>query len=149
LCIGQGEELLRLKNSTPPAVDDILRIFAGKTAPAFEVALKIGAILGRADAPLLDTLQRYSQALGIAYQIRDDLLDWQSARCSDELSIVSAAGTQAAARRVLEEHRRRATDCLEGVQSAPVKTLLRRVITKIFDDTGRMGCCDEHTRFSD
>lgn len=149
LCLGQGEELMRLKGAAMPSAEEVLRIFAGKTAPAFAVALKIGAILGAAEADLLETLERYSTALGVAYQIRDDLLDWSSAERKDELSIVSAVGGEAAARALLDAYRRRATACLEDVQSTAVKTLLRRVITKIFDDTGRMGCCDEHTQSSD
>jgi geranylgeranyl pyrophosphate synthase len=149
LCIGQGEELLHLKRGTPPTVEDVLRIFAGKTAPAFAVALKIGAILGNADDVLLETLERYSAALGTAYQIRDDLLDWQSAGRPDQLSIVSAAGSEEAALNLLTEYRERATAFLETVESVGVKTLLRRVITKILDGTDRMGCCDEHTRQPD
>ena len=149
LCLGQGAELARFKNKAPLTTEDVLGIFAGKTAPAFAVALKIGAILGRADADLLATLDRYSAALGTAYQIRDDLLDWQSAKRKSELSIVAAAGGETAARDLLAVYRQQATACLDAVQSSRVKTLLRRVITKILDDTGRMECCDEHTRWPD
>lgn len=148
LCLGQGEELAWQKRQTAPSVDDLLCIFAGKTAPAFAVALKIGALLGGADTILLDAIDHYSDALGVAYQIRDDLLDWQSTH-RDKLSIVTAAGSEQAARDVLNQYRRRAVDCLDAVQSARIKTLLRRVITKIFDETDRMGCCDEHTRQPD
>ena len=145
LCLGQGRELDCLRRNAAPTADDIIAIFAGKTAPAFAVALKIGAVLGGAEAVLFDTLDRYSHALGIAYQIRDDLLDWQSAQQKNELSIVVALGGQQAARQRLADYRRRAVECLEAVQSSRVKTLLRRVITKIFDEVEPMGCCDEHT----
>ena len=149
LCIGQGEELLRLSRNQTPSTDDVLRIFAGKTAPAFAVALKIGAILGGADSALLDTLDRYSAAIGVAYQIRDDLQDWRSADRTGELSIVAAAGGETAARGLLADFRGQAAACLDSVQSTRVKTLLRRVITKLFDDTERMGCCDESSLQSD
>lgn len=148
LCLGQGKELAWRNRSTAPSADDLLDIFAGKTAPAFSVALTIGAILGGSDNALLEALDRYSEALGIAYQIRDDLLDWQSVH-SDTLSIVAAVGSEQAARDLLADYRRRAVECLDAVQSSRVKTLLRRVITKIFDETNRMGCCDEYTRQPD
>jgi geranylgeranyl pyrophosphate synthase len=56
-----------------------LEIFRQKTAPAFEVALKIGAILAGVDAyeSVKDVLSAYSEAIGIAYQIRDDLEDFE------------------------------------------------------------------------
>ncbi len=51
-----------------------------KTAPAFEVALRLGAILADCDEQIHDVLRRYSESLGIAYQIRDDLDDLRSPR---------------------------------------------------------------------
>jgi geranylgeranyl pyrophosphate synthase len=52
-----------------------LEIFRQKTAPAFEVALKLGAAFAGRLEPYADALHRYSEALGIAYQIRDDMDD--------------------------------------------------------------------------
>jgi geranylgeranyl pyrophosphate synthase len=89
LCRGQGAELLW--NNHPVALSNtqVLEIFRSKTAPAFEVALKIGAALaGRLDETE-DALHQYSENLGIAYQIRDDL---------DDLGDDSAAATQVAIR---------------------------------------------------
>ncbi len=75
LCIGQGAELTARSRDKAPTVDEVIENFRCKTAPAFEVALSLGAILAGADAPLMETLRHYSDALGIAYQIRDDLDD--------------------------------------------------------------------------
>lgn len=75
LCHGQGAELLWDKHPVALSSAQVLEIFRSKTAPAFEVALKIGAaIAGRLDETG-DVLHEYSEALGIAYQIRDDLDD--------------------------------------------------------------------------
>jgi geranylgeranyl diphosphate synthase, type II len=76
LCIGQGAELISRNRAKAPTVEDVIEIFRCKTAPAFEVALSLGAILAGADPSLMETLRRYSDALGIAYQIRDDLDDY-------------------------------------------------------------------------
>jgi geranylgeranyl diphosphate synthase type II len=76
LCIGQGAELAARGKPAVPTVEDVIEIFRCKTAPAFEVALTLGAILAGAEPPLMETLRRYSDALGIAYQIRDDLDDY-------------------------------------------------------------------------
>ena len=75
LCRGQGAELLWLNNPVPLTKNQVLGIFRSKTAPAFEVALKVGAALAGRLGDCEDVLHAYSEALGIAYQIRDDLDD--------------------------------------------------------------------------
>jgi geranylgeranyl diphosphate synthase type II len=75
LCIGQGEELAWTRHPKPLATDQALDIFRRKTSPAFQVALGIGAALAGAGAETQQVLRDYSEALGIAYQIRDDLED--------------------------------------------------------------------------
>lgn len=85
LCTGQGAELAWAAAPRPLAVNDVLEIHRGKTAPAFEVALRLGAAFADAPAAVHDTLTRYSEALGIAYQIRDDLDDLTGADAPDDL----------------------------------------------------------------
>jgi geranylgeranyl pyrophosphate synthase len=75
---GQGAELLWARRPEPPASLEVLEIFRQKTAPAFDVALRLGALLGGADAETREALASYSESLGIAYQIRDDLEDWRN-----------------------------------------------------------------------
>jgi geranylgeranyl pyrophosphate synthase len=53
----------------------VLDIFRQKTAPAFEVALAIGSLYAGEYDGVAQALSKYSEALGIAYQIRDDLQD--------------------------------------------------------------------------
>jgi geranylgeranyl diphosphate synthase type II len=76
LCLGQGEELAWTRNPSPLSVRKVLDIFRLKTAPAFEVALSLGALSGGGDEALCELLQRFSSALGAAYQIRDDIEDF-------------------------------------------------------------------------
>jgi geranylgeranyl pyrophosphate synthase len=75
LCLGQGGELAWTRRPKPIKADEIIEIFRQKTSPAFDVALGIGAALGGATADTHAVLREYSDALGIAYQIRDDLED--------------------------------------------------------------------------
>ncbi|HVE41664.1 MAG TPA: polyprenyl synthetase family protein [Planctomycetota bacterium] len=76
---GQGRELSWTRNPGPLSSIEVLDIFRQKTAPAFEVALTLGAFLGGADAETHEVLRKYSESLGIAYQVRDDIED-----CSGE-----------------------------------------------------------------
>ncbi len=87
LCLGQGDELTWAAAPRPLTPTEVVAIHRRKTAPAFEVALRLGAAYAGADAGLHDTLAAYSEALGIAYQIRDDLDDLTAADGDD----VSAA----------------------------------------------------------
>jgi geranylgeranyl pyrophosphate synthase len=75
LCLGQGAELTWERARRPMGTQEVLGIFRQKTAPAFEVALRLGAAYADADDEAHEVLKRYSGALGIAYQIRDDLED--------------------------------------------------------------------------
>ncbi|MGV3772457.1 MAG: polyprenyl synthetase family protein [Verrucomicrobiales bacterium] len=75
LCRGQGAELCWANKPEPLTSLQVLDIFRKKTAPAFEVALKLGAIYSGNYEDVSPTLAAYSEALGIAYQIRDDLND--------------------------------------------------------------------------
>jgi len=77
LCRGQGAELCWMREPQPLTQHQVLDIFRKKTAPAFEVALRLGAIFAGLEPheEVEDVLKVYSEALGIAYQIRDDLSD--------------------------------------------------------------------------
>ena len=75
LCLGQGAELAWTRSPEPLGSNEVLAIFQRKTAPAFSVSLEIGAACAGADTGVLEVLQRYSDALGVAYQIRDDVDD--------------------------------------------------------------------------
>jgi geranylgeranyl diphosphate synthase type II len=77
LCCGQGAELCWMRDPQPMKPVEVLEIFRSKTAPAFEVALQMGAVFAgtQIHAGVSDTLRAYSESLGIAYQIRDDLSD--------------------------------------------------------------------------
>jgi len=77
LSLGQGEELLWRSNEKLLSEEEILRIFSNKTSPAFEVALQFGAILADADEEVQKIISKYSTAMGIAYQINDDLDDFK------------------------------------------------------------------------
>jgi len=77
LCRGQGAELCWARKPEPLKPNEVLDIFRRKTAPAFEVALRMGALYAGVDQheEVSDVLGKYSEALGIAYQIRDDVSD--------------------------------------------------------------------------
>ena len=83
---GQGAELGWVRDPRPLSSVEVLEIFREKTAPAFEVALRLGALFAGAADEVHDVLGPYSEALGIAYQIRDDIDDFLGEGDSNDLA---------------------------------------------------------------
>lgn len=78
LCEGQGAELLwRDAGDKRLTALEALKIYALKTAPAFEAALYAGARLAGPADKLVEPLSQFARHLGIAFQILNDLQDWR------------------------------------------------------------------------
>jgi len=77
--IAEGEvlQLLHVRN---PDVDEAayLRVIERKTAVLFAAATRLGALLAGADAATQQRLHDYGLALGHAFQIADDVLDYSA-----------------------------------------------------------------------
>lgn len=78
---GQGAELLWRdspnKSLTPT---EALKVYALKTAPAFEVAFYSGLRLAGSVTETSELVRAFSEYLGVAFQILNDLKDW----CEDD-----------------------------------------------------------------
>ena len=185
LCIGQGAELCWARRPGPLSPREVLDIFRRKTAPAFHVALHMGATYAGAGENIWEVLDHYSQALGIAYQIRDDLDDFADGPDGSDVdaarpSILLAVATETAdgaareqlervwrrraafrempdarrlftetdvvgrTRQLLEAYKQFAVRSLSPLDNANLKGLLRRVVTKIFNDGQVLFCCNDY-----
>ena len=58
--------------------EDYIRVVTGKTAELFAAAAETGAMAGGCGAATVDAMRRYGMALGIAFQIADDALDYRA-----------------------------------------------------------------------
>ncbi len=72
MVLGQALDIAAETAATPLTLDDITRLQAGKTGALFEWSACAGARLAQADP---EPLRQYAQALGLAFQIADDILD--------------------------------------------------------------------------
>ena len=75
--IAEGE-VLQLTAARNLATDEdvYLRVVRGKTAALFSAATEAGAVIAGAPDAVVQALHGYGDALGIAFQIADDLLDY-------------------------------------------------------------------------
>jgi geranylgeranyl diphosphate synthase type II len=70
---GQTADLLA--EGSAAELERVESIHRRKTGAILRAAVRIGAILAGAEAPVLAALTRYAETVGLAFQIADDLLD--------------------------------------------------------------------------
>ncbi len=75
--IAEGE-VLQLMNMHDASLDEAgyLRVIRSKTAKLFEASARLGAVLAQSSPVIEDACANYGQALGTAFQIIDDVLDY-------------------------------------------------------------------------
>ncbi|MFB6106921.1 MAG: polyprenyl synthetase family protein [Halobacteriaceae archaeon] len=88
--LGEGEatELV----DVPETEAEYMALARRKTGALFRAAAQLGAIAADADASTVETFGEYAERLGIAFQIRDDVLD----ATADETRLGKPAGQDAA-----------------------------------------------------
>ena len=101
------------------------RMHALKTGALIRSAVRMGALAGNADTPMLDRLDRFADLLGLAFQVRDDILDIEA----DTATLGKTAGKDEAqdkstypallgidgARAYLDELEAQMLACLDGL----------------------------------
>ncbi|MBQ9337274.1 MAG: polyprenyl synthetase family protein [Lentisphaeria bacterium] len=138
LALGQAKEFdaLQKKDLQP---EDCLEIHRLKTAPAFRVALFAGAIAAGRFEELHDLFHDFSDRLGAAYQLYDDLEDAADNPASAVDVLMCANGwdretARAETVRLYREQRDGIYDLLETVGDVPLKIFLYRLAGKVLND---------------
>ncbi len=108
LCQGQVAEV-RSSFQINRTEDDYFTAIAGKTAALMSASCRIGALTGGTDRPEVEALTAYGRALGMVFQLRDDVMDVVAS--DDELG--KPAGQ----------------DLAEGIYTLPVLFALRDPVT--------------------
>ena len=87
--IAEGE-VMQLMNMHDPdlSVEDYLRVIRYKTAKLFEASARLGAVLADAGHAVEEACADYGRSLGTAFQLVDDLLDYEG----DALSMGKTVG---------------------------------------------------------
>ena len=73
-------EMMEIKLTKDPFLkdDDYIKVVENKTASLFEAASKIGSLLGGGTEEEIYAMGSFGRLLGIAYQIHDDIIDWNN-----------------------------------------------------------------------
>lgn len=137
LTLGQS---LEFKSADKPrSLETCLEIARLKTVPAFRAALLLGAIAAGGITEYRELLEAFSEAFGIAFQLRDDLDDAAPNPASAvDCVMQSRAIPRDDARRIVVDcyldYRSRAYATLEPLANPALKILLYRLIGKVLND---------------
>lgn len=110
LCLGQLNETVGPSENEDPFAHH-LSVLSNKTGSLISTAGIIGATLGGASPEVIDTMAKYGEAVGIAFQLADDVIDLRSDP--------------------KESGKRRGTDLREGIPTMP--TLLLKKAAELAD----------------
>jgi octaprenyl-diphosphate synthase len=101
-------------------LDAYLDIVTHKTATLFQASARIGAILSGAKIQTIESMSDFGLNLGIAYQLQDDLLDW-----NDEKGLARRAGSeQSSLQKLSYEYALSAKNSLVHISDSPAKERL-------------------------
>ncbi|WP_370251139.1 polyprenyl synthetase family protein [Nioella sp.] len=139
MVLGQAQDIAAETAERPLMLDQITELQANKTGALLEWQVVAGAILGRADP---SPLRRYARAVGLAFQIADDILDVEGdaekagkalrkdaeAGKATFVSLLGLDGAKARARALIDE----AIDALDafGPDAETLRDLARFVIAR-------------------
>lgn len=86
MCEGEFEELKIDPELYNLKWNDYIYLISQKTASLFQTSSRIGGIIGGGNEKEIEAISTYGLCLGIAYQIRDDFLDWENDKKAIEVS---------------------------------------------------------------
>ncbi len=93
MCGGQALDIAATgTQANPISIAELERLHSLKTGALLRASVRLGAIASGADAASRTALDRYADALGLAFQVRDDLLDVEG----DSATLGKTAGKDSA-----------------------------------------------------
>lgn len=146
----EGQQLDMEFASGAPSESDYLDMVYRKTARLFEVAARDGAVVGGGSEEAIRALESYGRAFGIAFQVRDDLLDFLGT--TESIGKPAASDIRAGKRTVVALHalaaaspaERRILESVLGKADAGDKEVEQ--VFRIFQSTGAVAYAGDLVR---
>jgi len=145
MCGGQALDIAATGHANAVDINALEHLHAMKTGALLCAAVRMGAIAAGADAGLRTRLDIWAGALGLAFQIRDDLLDVEGesatlgkTRGKDQAqanaTFPALIGLENSRQRLAElsAHMREALDGLAPAQRAPLDALARLAVERVY-----------------
>ncbi len=113
-----------------PDESDLIFIHEHKTADLFRAALEIGGLAGGASTSLLRSLSSFGRAIGLAFQIRDDLIDANTPG-DRSFSCMSVMGKQRAEKLAVEYTDMAMNEIrANGTEAEPLRAIARFLLER-------------------
>lgn len=120
---GEYSELKIETSDKKISIDEYISVIANKTASLFQCSAKIGAILAGAKQQSIESMADFGLNLGIAYQMQDDLLDWNHGG-----SMEQALGTeQSILQKISYDYALKARNSLSHLKGSEAKNRLEEL----------------------
>ena len=132
MLMSEGEVLEgKLEESEDVTFEDYIKVMDYKTATAFEMAAKLGAVIGGGSEEEISGLAEYGKNIGIAYQIKDDLMDWKNEDKLFNLLIKKSSDPRVIFNKMeemLEKFSKLALDSLRKINESDAKSNLENLV---------------------
>ena len=132
MLMSEGEVLEgKLEESEDVTFEDYIKVMDYKTATAFEMAAKLGAVIGGGSEEEIAGLAEYGKNIGIAYQIKDDLMDWKNEDKLFNLLVKKSSDPRVVFNKMeelLKSYSEKALACLRRVKDSDSKSNLEELV---------------------
>ena len=132
MLMSEGEVLEgKLEESEDVTFEDYIKVMDYKTATAFEMAAKLGAVISGGSEEEISGLAEYGKNIGIAYQIKDDLMDWKNEDKLFNLLIKKSSDPRVIFNKMeemLEKFSKLALDSLRKINESDAKSNLENLV---------------------
>eukprot|EP01127_Copromyxa_protea_P004222 TRINITY_DN14119_c0_g1_i1.p2 TRINITY_DN14119_c0_g1~~TRINITY_DN14119_c0_g1_i1.p2 ORF type:complete len:360 (+),score=106.09 TRINITY_DN14119_c0_g1_i1:1528-2607(+) len=86
--LGQGLDIHWHQGHKEPTVDEYLQMCAYKTGVLARLSARLGAFLSGASEPFIKAIGRFAEAIGVAFQIQDDILNIEGEEFAKKIDVV-------------------------------------------------------------
>ena len=133
MLMSEGEVLEgKLEESEDITFEDYIKVMDYKTATAFEMAAKLGAVISGGSEEEISRLAEYGKNIGIAYQIKDDLMDWKNEDKLFNLLVKKSSDPRVVFNKMeelLKSYAEKATESLRKVKDSDSKHNLEELVS--------------------
>jgi len=86
--LGQGLDIYWHQGKKNPSIDEYLQMCAFKTGVLARLSARLGAILSGGTDEFIHRIGRFAEAIGVAFQIQDDLLNISGVEFSKKIDVM-------------------------------------------------------------
>jgi octaprenyl-diphosphate synthase len=120
---GEYAEFICQSQNSKIKVVEYIEIIGNKTASLFQTSAKIGSMIAGAKQQTAEAMADFGMNLGIAYQIQDDILDWQQKASLERL----LGEEKPTLKKMSYEYATRAKDALTHLQKSEARQRLEEL----------------------